>query len=82
MVGNFHNLGQKKGFGSDEPIKCQNCLHIETSQFICTANQLTGFCMRLTLALNELAYYSFSVLWLLIFKTFKTGKIYHACIVN
>ena len=27
---------------------------IETSQLICTANQLTGFCMRATLALNGL----------------------------
>lgn len=27
--------------------------HIETSQFICIANQLTGFCMTETLPINE-----------------------------
>ena len=32
------------------PIKCQCCSHIETSQLICCANQLTGFYMRETLA--------------------------------
>ena len=32
----------------------QCCPHIETSQLICTANQLTGFYMRATLALNGL----------------------------
>ena len=32
------------------------CPHIETSQLICTANQLTGFYMRATLALNELTH--------------------------
>ena len=37
-----------------EPIKCQFCSHIETSQLTCTANQLTGFYMRATLALNGL----------------------------
>ena len=36
------------------PIKCQCCPHIETSQLICTANQLTVFYMRTTLALNGL----------------------------
>ena len=36
------------------PIKCQCCSHIETSQFICCANQLTGFYMRATLAFNGL----------------------------
>ena len=29
--------------------------HIETSQLICCANQLTGFCMRATLAFNGLS---------------------------
>ena len=38
----------------DQPIKCQCCPHIETSQLICTANQLTGFYMRETQALNGL----------------------------
>ena len=36
------------------PIKGQCCPHIETSQLICDANQLTGFYMRATLALNGL----------------------------
>ena len=35
-------------------IKRQSCHHIETSQLICRANQLTGFYMVATLALNEL----------------------------
>ena len=35
-------------------IKCQCCLHIETSQLICFANRLAGFYMRATLALNGL----------------------------
>ena len=37
-----------------DPIKCQCCPHIETSQSIGTANQLTGFCMRTKLALYGL----------------------------
>ena len=37
-----------------KPLKCQCCPHIETSQWICCANQLTGFYMRATLALNGL----------------------------
>ena len=36
------------------PIKRQNYHHIETSQLICRANQLTGFYMMATLAVNEL----------------------------
>ena len=35
-------------------IMCQCCPHIETSQLICTGNQLTSFYMRTTLALNGL----------------------------
>ena len=35
-------------------IKCQFCPHIETIQLFCCANQLTGFYMRATLALNAL----------------------------
>ena len=35
-------------------FKCQCCPHIETSQLICCANQLTGFYMRATLAFNGL----------------------------
>ena len=37
-----------------EPIKCQCCPHIETSQLICCAHQLTGFYMRETLTFNGL----------------------------
>ena len=35
-------------------IKRQSCNHIETSQLVCSANQLTGFYMMATLAFNEL----------------------------
>ena len=35
--------------------KCQCCPHIETSQLICFANQLTGIYMRATLAFNGLS---------------------------
>ena len=41
------------------PIKSQCCPHIETSQLICIENQLSGFCMRATLALNGLNYANF-----------------------
>ena len=34
--------------------KCQCCAHIGTSQLICMANQLTGFYMRATMAVNGL----------------------------
>ena len=34
-------------------MKCQCCPHIETSQLIWTASQLTGLYMRAKLALNE-----------------------------
>ena len=37
-----------------KPIKYQCCPHIETSQLICCANQLTGFYIRAPMALNEL----------------------------
>ena len=37
-----------------KPIKYQCCPHIETSQLICCANQLTGFYMSATLTLNGL----------------------------
>ena len=33
----------------------QSCHHIETSQLIYRSNQLTGFCMVITLAFNELS---------------------------
>ena len=35
-------------------MKYQCCHHIETSQLICYANQLTGFYMRATLVFNGL----------------------------
>ena len=35
-----------------KPIKCQCSPHTETSQLIYCKNQLTGFYMRATLALN------------------------------
>ena len=35
-------------------IKRQSCHHIETSQLICRANQLTGFYMMTTLSFNKL----------------------------
>ena len=35
-------------------MKRQSCHHIETSQMICSENQLTGFYMMATLAFNEL----------------------------
>ena len=35
-----------------KPIKCQCRPYIETSQLICTANQLTGVYMRATPAFN------------------------------
>ena len=43
-----------------EPIKCQCCPRIETILLICTANQLTGFYMKATLALNGLKFLKFS----------------------
>ena len=39
------------------PLNTSVCPHIETSQLICRANQLTGFYMRATLAFNGLTYY-------------------------
>ena len=38
-----------------QSINCQYCFYIETSQLICTANQLTGFYMRATLAVIGLS---------------------------
>ena len=35
-------------------MKRQSCHHIETSQLICSANQLTGFCMIANMAFNDL----------------------------
>ena len=36
------------------PLNASVCCHIETSQLICCANQLTGFYMRATLTFNGL----------------------------
>ena len=47
-------LAETHSHSFHEPIKCQCCPHIETSQLICWANQLTGFYKRTTLALNGL----------------------------
>ena len=35
-------------------VKRHSCHHIETSQLTCSANQLTGFYMMVTLVFNEL----------------------------
>ena len=43
-------------------IKGQSCHHIETSQLICRAKQLTGFYMITTLAFNDLMYFTQSFL--------------------
>ena len=52
-------VAKRKAYGLDLNAaslihKCQCCPHPETSQLICTANQLTGFYMRVTLTLNGL----------------------------
>ena len=47
---------------SSQPIKCQCCPHVENSQLICCANQLTGFYMRATLALSGLIHLVFVAL--------------------
>ena len=46
-------LSTKKTIHLNELIKLQSCHHIETSQLICRANQLSGFCMMATLVFNE-----------------------------
>ena len=38
-----------------ERVKWKCCLHIETSQLVCCANQLTGFYWKATLAFNGLS---------------------------
>ena len=44
---------QEIHFNGDQLIKRQSCYHIENSQLICRANQLTGFYMMTILAFNE-----------------------------
>ena len=51
---NDFDFWQKLGF-LDKPINCQCCPHIETSQLICTANQLTGVYIRATATNNGLS---------------------------
>ena len=46
VIGKLEQMGQH--------IKPQSCHHTETSQLICSANQLTGFYMMATSAFNEL----------------------------
>ena len=36
------------------PLNCHCCPHVETSQLICKANQVTGSYMRATLTFNGL----------------------------
>ena len=48
---NFFSISQVH---SNWPIKWHCCPHKETSQLICTANRLTAFYLRATLALNGL----------------------------
>ena len=45
---------QEKLHQENLPYKVSVCAHKKTSQLICTANQLTGFSMAATLALNGL----------------------------
>ena len=65
-------------------IKHQSCHHIETSQLICSANQLTGVCRIATLAFNELN----TSWWSFIFSHCKTKNkmqqqaIFHVCLQN
>ena len=64
-------------------IKRQSCHHIETSQLICSANQLVGFYMMATLAFNALithltippllAYPRFELLFILYTDTLLSG---------
>ena len=55
------------------PIKCHCHFHIETNQLICSANQLTDFYMRLTLALDGLRAVVMKIVFLL--SCYLTGKI-------
>ena len=43
---------------ANSPINCQCCPHTETSQLICCTNRLTGFYMRVTLAINGLTIFA------------------------
>ena len=50
------------------PVKCQCCPHIETSQLICCANQLTGFYIRRTVAFNVAILMNNNIHFVLIFQ--------------
>ena len=58
------------------PIQCQCYPQIQTSHLICCANQLIGFCMRTTLAFNEL-----SALWSL-FSFYAGASSIQSLVVN
>ena len=50
-------------------MNCQCCPQIETSHLICCANQLTGFYMKATMALNGLKYKKeWSILFIFLLK--------------
>ena len=57
----LHNILLRNSVNCDilkhELIKRQSCHHIETSQLICRASQLTGFYVMATLALNDLKHF-------------------------
>ena len=46
-------------FSEFNPLNAKCCPHIETSQLICKANQLTRFYVRATLVFNGLSELSF-----------------------
>lgn len=50
--------------------KCQSNSHIETIQLICSTNQLGGFYMTATSALNELMEVQLTDLWISIFPSY------------
>ena len=52
----FNIMHEKVKMEFHKLIKRQSCHHIETSQFICSANQLTGFSIIANLVFNELNY--------------------------
>ena len=60
LVGGVFEKNHRMGGGGGSPMpppimgNPECCPHIESSQLICYENQLTGFCMRATLAYNGL----------------------------
>ena len=51
------------------PFYCQCCPHIETSQLLCSANQLTGFYRKATLAIIGLILQKIIALHICIFQS-------------